>query len=136
MTGKIQTIGSRSQVWHKTAKKTAGGLIRQDLMMNKHGRIVSRNKHASAKKEMRLLKHGYGTRRGKFGFVKLGQSKSNSTRKRSRSHSRSRSRSRSHRGGGPAPINTPFMMEDVVPQPMNSLDRALVGGRKKRHRRH
>ncbi len=64
-----QTIGSRRQVWNGTCKKTSGGLTKNDLMMS-HGRIVSKSKHFSAKKEMRLLKHGYGTKKGKFGFVK------------------------------------------------------------------
>jgi hypothetical protein len=66
-----QTFGSRRQVWNGTAKKTSGGLTKTDLMMS-HGRIVSKSKHFSAKKEMRLLKHGYGTKKGKFGFVKVG----------------------------------------------------------------
>jgi hypothetical protein len=75
MTGKIHTVGTRAQVWHGTSKKTSGGLTKSDLMMNKAGRIVSRSKHNSAKKEMRLLKHGYGTQKGKFGFVKVGSRK-------------------------------------------------------------
>ena len=66
-----QTIGSRRQVWNGNAKHTSGGLTKSDLTMS-HGRIVSRAKHISAKKEMRLLKHGYGTKKGKFGFVKVG----------------------------------------------------------------
>jgi hypothetical protein len=66
-----QTIGSRRQVWNGTSKKTSGGLTKSDLMMS-HGRIVSKSKHNSAKKEMRLLKYGYGTKKGKFGFVKIG----------------------------------------------------------------
>ena len=61
MTGKIHTVGTRAQVWHGTSKKTSGGLSKSDLMMNKAGRIVSRAKHNSAKKEMRLVKAGYGT---------------------------------------------------------------------------
>ena len=69
-----QTIGSRRQVWNGTAKKTSGGLTKSDLMMS-HGRIVSKSKHFSAKKEMRLVKHGYGTQKGKFGFVKIGTKK-------------------------------------------------------------
>jgi len=64
-------IGSRAQVWHGTACKTNGGLMKKDLMQNKAGRIVSKAKHATAKKEMRLVKSGYGTKKGKFGFVKL-----------------------------------------------------------------
>jgi hypothetical protein len=64
-------IGSRAQVWHGTAYKTSGGLIKTDLMKNKNDRIVSKAKHTTAKKEQRLLKHGYGTKKGKFGFVKV-----------------------------------------------------------------
>ena len=75
MTGKKQTIGSRAQVWHGTAKKTSGGLTKNDLMMNKSHHIVSKSKHFSAKREQRLLKHGYGTQKGKFGFVKIGTRK-------------------------------------------------------------
>jgi len=67
-----QNIGTRAQVWHGTAKKTSGGLTKNALMMNKHGRIVSRKKHNSAKKEKRLVKAGYITKKGKFGFVKVG----------------------------------------------------------------
>lgn len=62
--------GSRAQVWHETAYKTTGGLVRDDLMMNKHGRIVSMAKHKTAKKEKRLEKAGYFTKKGKFGYVK------------------------------------------------------------------
>ena len=65
------TVGSRRQVWNRTAKRTSGGLERKDLIMNKHNRIVSANKHKSAKKEKRLVKAGYGTRKGKFGWVKI-----------------------------------------------------------------
>ena len=71
--------GSRAQVYHGTAYKTSGELKRKDLYMNKHGRIVSAKKHKTAKREKRLLKHGYGTKKGKFGFVRL-----NKTRKRGR----------------------------------------------------
>jgi len=69
-----QTIGSRRQVWNGTAKRTSGGLTKSDLIMS-HGRIVSKSKHFSAKKEMRLLKYGYGTQKGKFGFVKIDSKK-------------------------------------------------------------
>jgi hypothetical protein len=118
-----QTIGTRAQVWHGTAKKTSGGLTKSDLMQNKAGRIVSRAKHNTAKKEMRLLKHGYGTKKGEFGFVKIG------SRKHSRKH-----RSRKMRGGmgigplTPANVNADYMIKDVVPQVFSPLDRALVGG--------
>jgi len=62
--------GSRAQVWHGTAYKTNGGLTKSHLMMNKHGRIVSSVKHRTAKKEKRLEKAGYFTKKGKFGAVK------------------------------------------------------------------
>lgn len=67
--------GSRAQVLHGTAYKTSGGLKKPEIMMNKNGRIVSRKKHMTAKKEKRLVKAGYGTKKGKFGYVKLGKSK-------------------------------------------------------------
>lgn len=40
----MHTIGSRAQVMHGTAQRTAGGLTKADLKMNKWGRIVSRKK--------------------------------------------------------------------------------------------
>jgi hypothetical protein len=64
-------VGTRAQVWHGTAFKTNGGLSKKDLVQNKAGRIVSKAKHSTAKKEMRLVKAGYGTKKGKFGYVKL-----------------------------------------------------------------
>jgi hypothetical protein len=67
--------GSRAQVLHGTAYKTSGGLKKHELLQNKNGRIVSRKKHHTAKKERRLVKAGYGTKKGKFGYVKLGKSK-------------------------------------------------------------
>jgi hypothetical protein len=39
-------------------------------MMNKWGRLVSRKKHITAKKEKRLEKAGYYAEKGKFGYVK------------------------------------------------------------------
>ena len=73
--------GTRAQIWHGTAYETTGGLTKKDLMMNKHGRIVSKDKHITAKKEKRLVKAGYLTKKGKFGFIKVGKSeKSRKTR--------------------------------------------------------
>ena len=75
-------IGSRAQVWHHTAYKTAGGLTRDELHMNKNGRIVSKKKHMTAKKEKRLEKHGYFAKKGKFGAVKSTAKKSRSRRRK------------------------------------------------------
>jgi len=61
--------GSRAKVWHGTAYKTTGGLTKHDLMKNKHGDIVSKKKHATAKREKRLEKAGYFAKKGEFGCV-------------------------------------------------------------------
>jgi len=66
----IKTIGTRAEVYHGTADHTSGGLKKSQLIKNKNGRIVSKKKSISAKKEQRLKKHGYFTVKGKFGFVK------------------------------------------------------------------
>jgi hypothetical protein len=122
-----QTIGSRRQVWNGTAKRTSGGLTKSDLMMS-HGRIVSKSKHFSAKKEMRLLKYGYGTQKGKFGYVKVGSKKN-------------RKGSKKMKGGSgyspltPASVDSSYMMGDVVPQQFSPLDRALVGGKRRNRMR-
>jgi len=70
--GKVydEITGTRARVWHGTAYETSGHLKKGDLVMNKHGRIVSKDKHASSKKEQRLVKHGYGSKKGTFGFVR------------------------------------------------------------------
>jgi hypothetical protein len=105
-----QTIGTRAQVWHGTAKKTSGGLTKAALMMNKHGRIVSRKKHNTAKREKRLVKAGFLTKKGQFGFIKKG--------------SRGRGRSRKMRGGA----EEEMMMED---DEMMYDDDDKMGGRRR-----
>ena len=91
-------IGTRAQVWHGTAFKTSGGLNKNDLMQNKAGRIVSKLKHNTAKKEKRLVKAGYLTKKGHFGFVKNGKSSRRGSKRSSRSRSGGR-RMRRMRGG-------------------------------------
>ena len=83
-------IGTRAQVWHGTAYKTTGGLTKSNIMKNKAGRIVSKAKHMTAKKDKRLIKAGFLTKKGQFGFIKNGKSMKKG---------RSRSRSRKMRGG-------------------------------------
>jgi hypothetical protein len=80
-------VGSRAQVYHGTAFKTSGELKKDNLIQNKCGRIVSKKKHHSAKKEKRLVHAGYGTKKGKFGYVKL------------HSHSKSKKSTRKMKGG-------------------------------------
>ena len=71
------TIGTRRMVHSGTAEHTSGGLTKKDLVKNKWGRIVSRSKHESAKKEQRLKKYGYTAKKGKFGAVKMKKSRKN-----------------------------------------------------------
>jgi hypothetical protein len=99
--------GSRAQVFHGTAYKTSGGLKKEDLVKNKSDRIVSKAKHVTAKKEQRLVAHGYGSKKGHFGPVRLGstsiQKALEKGGRRSRRHSGSRRHSRKtrkHRRGG------------------------------------
>ena len=72
-----QLFGSRHQVMNGTAFKTRGELTKPELMMNKWGRIVSRKKHTTAKREKRLEKYGYFAKKGKFGYVKKGKTAKN-----------------------------------------------------------
>jgi len=67
--------GSRQQVGHETAYKTDYGLTKKDLVFNKRGRLVSRKKHLTAKKEKRLEQHGYFAKKGTFGYVKRDKTK-------------------------------------------------------------
>ena len=68
-------IGSRSQVMRGTANKTSGGLTKSQLKYNKQGKIVSKKASALAKKNNRLVKAGYITRKGQFGCEMKGGGK-------------------------------------------------------------
>jgi len=64
---KMPAVGSKLQVWNGNAKHTSGGLTRKDLMRTKHGRIVSRRKHAAGQKAIKnLRKLGYIAKKGTF----------------------------------------------------------------------
>ena len=82
-----QLVGSRAQVWHGTAYKTAGGLKRHELTMNKWKRIVSKKKQKTARREKRLQKHGFFAKKGQFGFVRRAVA---TRRRRTRGNSRRR----------------------------------------------
>lgn len=99
-----KTIGTRAEVYHGTARRTSGGLTKGELMMNKHGRIVSKKKHNTAKKEMRLVKYGFVTKKGKFGYVK--------TKSNKRSSRRSNNRSQKMKGGSPALVSDKYTLGD------------------------
>jgi hypothetical protein len=82
-----QIRGSRIQVYHGTAYKTEGNLVKGDLLLNKWGRIVSAKKHRTASNERRLEQFGYFAEKGKFGYVRRtprapGKKKSGTRRKK------------------------------------------------------
>ena len=119
-----QTTGTRAQVWHGTAKKTSGGLTKSALMMNKHGRIVSRKKHNTAKREKRLVKAGFLTKKGQFGFIKKGTA-------------RGRHRSRKMRGGDEDSSDSDYDEMATMRGGMNCVSKGsvgspLAGGRRRR----
>ena len=66
----MQSVGSRAQVMHGNAKMTGGGLKKKDLKYNNQGKIVSKKMSTRAKKEKRLQKAGYTTKKGQFGAVR------------------------------------------------------------------
>ena len=82
-----ELIGSRAQVNNGNAYKTSGGLVKKDLCKNKYGRRVSVKKYKLAKKEKRLEKAGYFTKKGVFGshkkanMTKKNKSKKNKSKK-------------------------------------------------------
>ena len=65
------TIGTRAQVFHGNAEKTAGGLEKTDLMM-KEGRIISKAQSEAGKKNPGLkkwraaVKKAGGLKKGEF----------------------------------------------------------------------
>mgnify|MGYP001430437180 CR=1 FL=1 len=74
-------VGSRAQVHHGTAYKTSGGLTKGELVKNKNGRIVSRRVQATAKKQGHLAKAGWTAKKGKFGAVRISETKKKSPKK-------------------------------------------------------
>jgi hypothetical protein len=111
-----KTIGSRAEVWHGTSKHTSGGLTKSDLFKNKAGRIVSKKKHHTAKKDNRLVKSGYGTKKGKFGYVKIGTKKN---------------RTKGKKGGSPYGNSLSPMGIDgqgITSYPHNSTDVQIAAG--------
>jgi hypothetical protein len=66
-TKKVSGVGSKLQVWRGAKRSTSGGLKKKDLMMTKHGRIVSKKQHAAGKKAIkRLFSLGYKPTKGRF----------------------------------------------------------------------
>ena len=95
-------VGSRAQVWHGTAKATGygrKGLRKHQLKKNKHGRIVSRRMSSTAKRQDRLGRAGWKTRKGVFGSYHVDQGRTRKRRRRRRGRRTPRSRRCRHRSG-------------------------------------
>lgn len=64
-------VGSRAEVWHRTAYKTSGGLKHEDLKQNDEGRIVSKVKSRLGKTQKNLGSHLQPKGSGVFGPKKM-----------------------------------------------------------------
>ena len=84
----MKTEGSRAEVMHGKAVRTSGGLTKKELKYNKQGRIVSKKKSQIAKKNKRLEKAGYKTKKGEFGSFYVSPTKKRSKKKGSKKKSR------------------------------------------------
>lgn len=91
----MKSVGSRAEVFHGTATKTAGGLKKSDLFRGKDGRIKSKRASALAKKNNQLEKAGWGVKKGEFGAVRLDEGDAKSPRRSVRRSSTKRSARRS-----------------------------------------
>ena len=85
----MQLIGSKLQVWNRTAKQTSygkSGLQRKDLMKHK-GRIISRKKHAQGKKAIKHLRSfGFIAKKGTFKLFKKSDARKTARKSRKMKH--------------------------------------------------
>jgi len=84
----MQRVGSRTQVMNGNAKQTSGGLTKGQLKYNKRGGIVSIKASNRAKRENRLVKAGYKTKRGQFQLFRRSNRRKSARRSKSRSKRR------------------------------------------------
>ena len=69
------TVGSKAQVYHGTAKHTSGGLTKKNLVKSK-GRIKSKKQVAHGKKAIKnLRKLGFVAKKGIFRLFKKSDGK-------------------------------------------------------------
>ena len=95
----MQRVGSRRQVWNKTAKQTSGGLTRSELFQDKYGNIKSRRASKKAKRNQNLKKAGWTFKKGSFGAVRV-EEKKKKGKKKTKGRKSSKKRGRKQRGGG------------------------------------
>lgn len=92
-------VGSKAQVFHGTAERTAGGLRKGDLMQTAAGRIVSKKQHEQGKKAInRLRAAGYVAKKGEFKlFTKKAKASSRNSKK---ANSPKKANSKTRKSGG------------------------------------
>jgi hypothetical protein len=83
----MKTYGTRAQVWHGTAKKTKGGLTKQNLFKKK-GRIKSKKASKKAKQNKNLKKAGWTFKKGEFGAISIEEKRSSSRSKKTKKKSK------------------------------------------------
>jgi hypothetical protein len=84
-------VGSKAQVFHGTAERTAGGLRKADLIQTNAGRIVSKKQHAAGKVAIQRLRNaGFVAKKGEFKlFTKKSKSKKAPVTRTRAQHTRS-----------------------------------------------
>ena len=94
----MQRVGSRRQVWNKTAKQTSGGLTRSELFQDKYGNIKSKRASKKAKRNQNLKKAGWTFKKGSFGAVRV-EEKKKKGKKKTKGRKSTKKRGRKQRGG-------------------------------------
>ena len=97
----MQRVGSRRQVWNKTAKQTSGGLTRSELFQDKYGNLKSKKASKKAKRNKNLKKAGWTFKKGSFGAVRIEEKKKGTKgKKKTKGRKSTKKRGRKQRGGG------------------------------------
>ena len=94
-----QRVGSRRQVWNRTAEETSGGLKRSDLFQDKYGNIKSKKASKKAKRSKNLKKAGWTFKKGSFGAVRIDGKKKGSKKKTKGRKKSSKRKGKKQRGG-------------------------------------
>ena len=63
----MKAIGTRLEVWRGEADHTSGGLRRNDLMLNAHGKLVSKKQSMNARRNNNLGSYKIPAKRGQKG---------------------------------------------------------------------
>ena len=71
----MQRLGSRRQVWNRTANKLSGGLTRSGFLQDKHGNIKSKRASKKAKRKSKSKECRMTFKKGSFGAVRIEEKK-------------------------------------------------------------